>query len=214
MAFTRFSGFTVDWTTKATVISGQATNFKTWLNTRTTDLLIWLTNTFLAELEQTTDGDSGADNVGMTKLTNYGSAAAATIQAQAEALDTALSTHSAETVYERKTATRDGQTTGTQSITGLAGLPKRIEIRAAVAGTHSFSLGSYEQTGGQGSTYQYVANTMALGGSSAIMAYTDSGNGLAGTIQNVANGSFDISWAIDGAGRVGTISLQIICSYH
>ena len=131
MAFTRFTGFSVDWTTKTTKISGQASNFKTWLNARTSDLLTWLESTFLAELESTTDGASGADKVGMTKLANYGSAASATIQAQAEALDAAIKANIASDASETvkgivELATAAETTTGTDDTRAVH--PKGLKV--------------------------------------------------------------------------------------
>ena len=61
MALTPFGNFTLDWTAKPTKISGQATNFKTWLNQRTEDIKAYINDTLLTQLGATADGASGGD---------------------------------------------------------------------------------------------------------------------------------------------------------
>lgn len=63
MALTPFGNFTLDWTAKPTKISGQATNFKTWLNQRTEDLKNFINDTLLAEI--------AAEYATKTSLTDY-----------------------------------------------------------------------------------------------------------------------------------------------
>lgn len=128
--------------------------------------------------------------------------------------DGKLTTHKNETVYETVVATRDGTTAGVQTISGLAGIPKRIDIRANVAATHTFSVGSWTQDGDQGVMYQYAANALSMSSTYTIMQYTDGSNGLVGAIQNVANGQFEINWTKSNSGRTGTITMQIEVSYH
>ena len=87
MALTPFGNFTLDWTAKPTKISGQATNFKTWLNQRTEDLKTYINDTLLAQLGATTDGASGADNIGATAISGY---EGATVQAILESITTVI----------------------------------------------------------------------------------------------------------------------------
>ena len=63
MAITPFGSFTLDWTAKPNTISGQATNFKTWLNQRTEDLKNFINDTLLAEI--------AAEYATKTSLTDY-----------------------------------------------------------------------------------------------------------------------------------------------
>lgn len=51
MALTPFGNFSLDWTAKANTISGQASNFKTWLNTRTEDLKTYINDTLKADVD-------------------------------------------------------------------------------------------------------------------------------------------------------------------
>jgi hypothetical protein len=235
--FTRFTGFSIDWTAKATKISGQATNFKTWLNTRTAELLTWLEDTFLAELESTTDGSSGADKIGMTKLTNYGSAAAATAQAQAEALDTAVSTHLAEKAtlttlghikigsagsidaggvytpggFTPVKATHDVSVTGAQAITGAGFAPRAVIIEAIIDGSPAVSIGLT-----MGTTKYCVANGHAtsatnwLFGDGAVI-YLVTGSGVFAQVTTVTLDSdgCTLTW-IKGGSPTGTATLAIM----
>lgn len=83
MALTPFGNFTLDWTAKPTKISGQATNFKTWLNQRTEDIKAYINDTLLTQLGATTDGASGADQIGATAIAGF---AGATVQALLESI--------------------------------------------------------------------------------------------------------------------------------
>jgi hypothetical protein len=87
LALTPFGNFTLDWTAKPTKISGQASNFKTWLNTRTEDLKTYINDTLIPAIESrvltttlsaTTDSASGADQIGATAISGW---AGATVQA-------------------------------------------------------------------------------------------------------------------------------------
>ena len=79
--------FTLDWTTKPTDISGQADDMKTWMNTREEDIKTYLNDTLIPALEATTDGASGADQIGVTKIAGY---SGATVQAVLEELAAAI----------------------------------------------------------------------------------------------------------------------------
>ena len=73
MALTPFGNFSLDWTAKPTKISGQATNFKTWLNQRTEDLKNFINDTLLAEIaaEYATKTSLAAEYATKTSLTDY-----------------------------------------------------------------------------------------------------------------------------------------------
>ena len=83
MAVTPFGNFTLDWTAKPTTISGQASNFKTWLNTRTEELKTYINDTLIPTLSATTDSASGADQIGATAIAGF---AGATVQALLESI--------------------------------------------------------------------------------------------------------------------------------
>lgn len=83
MALTPFGNFTLDWTAKPTKISGQATNFKTWLNQRTEDIKAYINDTLLTQLGATADGASGGDQIGMTTIEGV---AGNTVQSQMESI--------------------------------------------------------------------------------------------------------------------------------
>lgn len=83
MALTPFGNFTLDWTAKPTKISGQASNFKSWLNARAEDLKTYINDTLIAELESTSDGSAGADKIGATAIAGF---AGATVQALLESI--------------------------------------------------------------------------------------------------------------------------------
>lgn len=85
MALTPFGNFTLDWTAKPTKISKQATNFKTWLNTRTEDLKTYINDTLIPALSATTDSASGADQIGATAISGW---SGATVQAIMESAKT------------------------------------------------------------------------------------------------------------------------------
>ena len=96
MAVTPFGSFTLDWTAKPTTISGQASNFKTWLNTRTEDLKTYINDTLIPAIEiesrvltttlsATTDSASGADQIGATAISGW---TGATVQAIMESAKT------------------------------------------------------------------------------------------------------------------------------
>ena len=89
MAFTEKTAFAVDFTTYADKPNKTAAEMKAALDSHGDELRTYLNDTLLAELEAATDGSSGADSLGMTQLTNNGSATK-TAQAQAEALDAAI----------------------------------------------------------------------------------------------------------------------------
>jgi len=73
LALTPFGNFSLDWTAKPTKISGQATNFKTWLNQRTEDLKNFINDTLLAEIaaEYATKTSLAAEYATKTSLTDY-----------------------------------------------------------------------------------------------------------------------------------------------
>ena len=87
MALTPMGDFTDDFTALDTVIAGQAATMKLRLNRRADELKAALNNV-ITELEAVTDSSSGADQIGMTAITETG--AAATVQAVIEALITRL----------------------------------------------------------------------------------------------------------------------------
>lgn len=70
MAFSTFAGFTIDWTTKPTEISGQASNMKSWLNSRSSEAVSY-TQTIVTELEATSTGTSGASKVGVSAISGW-----------------------------------------------------------------------------------------------------------------------------------------------
>lgn len=85
MAVTPFGSFTLDWTAKANTISGQASNFKTWLNTRTEDLKTYINDTLIPALSATTDSASGADQIGATAISGWSGATVQAIMESAKA---------------------------------------------------------------------------------------------------------------------------------
>lgn len=115
------------------------------------------------------------------------------------------------TYHKLSMVTRDGQLDGIQKITGLAGKPKRIEIRGHRMTTHSFSIGCWEY-GGQSALFQYAPNTINSN-STIVTIFNDSANGLHGRIQSVTDKDFEILWTKNGDGASGTISMYIICFY-
>ena len=131
-----------------------------------------------------------------------------------KSIRTDLDSHKAETVSQFVYAERNGQTAGIQTISGLTDIPKHIEIRAYIPATPSLSIGNWEQSGGQSGAYQYQAGYFAGSSERAVGIYADAVNGLAGTVQNVQNGSFEISWAMTGTGVPGIIAMEIVCLYH
>ena len=85
MALPKMGNFTLDWTTKATIISGQASNFKTWLNTRTEDIKTYINGTLIPALSATTDSASGADQIGATAISGWTGATVQAIMESAKA---------------------------------------------------------------------------------------------------------------------------------
>jgi len=79
LAVTPFGNFTLDWTAKPNTISGQASNFKTWLNTRTEDLKTYINDTLIPAI----DSASSADQIGATAIAGF---AGATVQALLESI--------------------------------------------------------------------------------------------------------------------------------
>jgi hypothetical protein len=96
--------FTVDFTTYADKPNKTAAQMKAALDSHGDELKTYLNDTLLDELEASTDGSSGADSLGMTQLTNNGSATK-TAQAQAEALDAAIG----ERAYTEQNYVTDGE---------------------------------------------------------------------------------------------------------
>lgn len=87
MALTKMGDFTVDFTALPSKISGEAELMKTRFNSRS-DELKTVVNALIDALGAVTNGASGADNIGMTVITETG--AAATVQTVVEALITRL----------------------------------------------------------------------------------------------------------------------------
>jgi hypothetical protein len=87
LAITKMGSFTLDWTTKATKISGQATDMKTWMNTRSEDIKTYINSTLIPALEATTDGASGANQIGVTTISGY---SGANVQAVLEEMATVI----------------------------------------------------------------------------------------------------------------------------
>jgi hypothetical protein len=121
-------------------------------------------------------------------------------------------------LIEQKLAQRDVSIAGVQTISGLLGKPKMIEIRANVGGTYNGSIGSWQENGGQSRLFfikTAVAGDVVIYNSSAgaIALGADSNSYTTGTIQNVTAGSFEILWAKNASGGTGTANLQIILHY-
>lgn len=91
MAFTQKTDFTfkhVDQAGTEFTGGGDVTTVKTKLDSQSKELRDYINDVLLPELQAVTDGDSGADNVGMTPITETG--AANTVQTIVEALITLL----------------------------------------------------------------------------------------------------------------------------
>lgn len=87
MAFTSPSAFTYDHVSQPDILLTSAADTKTNFDSRAKELRDYLV-ALLAEIAAVTDGDSGADNIGMTAITETG--ANATVQSIIEALITRL----------------------------------------------------------------------------------------------------------------------------
>jgi len=81
LALTPFGNFTLDWTAKPTKISGQASNFKTWLNTRTEDLKTYINDTLIPAIESLIL----ADQIGATAISGWSGATVQAIMESAKA---------------------------------------------------------------------------------------------------------------------------------
>ena len=132
-----------------------------------------------------------------------------------------FASHMAEKVSQLIYVTRDISLDGVQIITGLIGIPERIEIRAIITdwAKASISIGSWEKNGFAHSCYSIL--TTQSGGvisysTSAcdVQVFDDNLNYLKGLIQNVAPTQFEILWKNDNTSPSGTVDLQIIVYYH
>jgi hypothetical protein len=116
-------------------------------------------------------------------------------------------------------SSRDISVAGVQTITGLLGVPKRIEIRATANVARFWSIGSWEiTTNNQSYICQYVNNASTMwyascgSGSAIALPINEGGNYALGTIQNITATQFEILWAKTGA-PTGTTQLYIVVEY-
>ena len=132
-----------------------------------------------------------------------------------------FASHMAENVSQVIYAARDISLDGVQIITGLIGIPERIEIRAIITdwAKASISIGSWEKNGFLHCCYSIlttqggsVISYSSLG--CDVQVFDDNLNYLKGTIQNVTHTQFEILWLNDNTSPSGTVILQIIVHYH
>ena len=145
----------------------------------------------------------------------------ATLDARFEETEQDIATHMANNVSQLIYASRDISLDGVQIITGLIGIPERIEIRAIITdwAKASISIGSWEKNGFAHCCYSIL--TTQSGGvisystwSHDVQVFDDELNYLKGTIQNVTPTQFEIFWNNNGTAPTGTADLQIIAHYH
>jgi len=138
-----------------------------------------------------------------------------------DAVQTEITSHMAENVSQVIYAARGISLDGVQIITGLIGIPERIEIRAIITdwAKASISIGSWEKNGFAHTCYSILTTQ---GGSVIsysslscdVQVFDDEFNYLKGIIQNVTPTQFEILWLNDNTSPSGTVILQIIVYYH
>ena len=118
---------------------------------------------------------------------------------------------------QRINISRDATIAGTQTISALSGLPRKITVYAAINGTNKFSIGIYSRNDNKQFCLRELDFQFAY--SSADYAVVLHGNNsisssVRGIISNVTAASFDIVWTIIGSSPpTGSIQLNISIDY-
>ena len=131
-------------------------------------------------------------------------------------LQLAVTAHLAGIVSQQLIATRDLSLTGVQTITGLVGSVKRIDIRAYdSAAALKMAIGIYQQGGNQSYINTNPTNSSFSGNNGKTIGLTNgTGNITEGFIQNVTSSQFEINWSKLGTGATGTATMLITVTYH
>jgi hypothetical protein len=172
------------------------------------------------------DGEAAAQEIVDARASTVKSKTFATLDARFEETEQDVESHMAENVSQLIYVSRDISLDGVQIITGLIGIPKRIEIRAVITdwAKTSISIGSYELNGNIHSCYSLLTSAGGVVMSYSDISFTadiqifkDEANYATGSIQNVTPGEqpqFEIFWNKNGTAPTGTVDLQIIAHYH